>query len=56
MAMKALLVMSFDLEQEGDIITVLQHMDPPNIPFADGMARIVVDPEPVAYIIEYLDE
>ncbi len=53
--MKALFVISVDLPSPEATVTVMNHLDPPNIPYFDGQVRIVVGSD-VDDTIKFLDE
>jgi hypothetical protein len=52
--MKALIVVSVDLPNPDEAVTVLEHLDPPTIPYFDGEVRLVVGTD-VADTIKFLD-
>jgi hypothetical protein len=52
--MKALVVLTVDLPTPDDVVDVLEHIDPPNVPHFAGDARIVVGPY-VDVVLNYLD-
>lgn len=43
--MRALVVLSFDLDSPEDVAGILQAINPPLLPLFAGVARIVVEPE-----------
>jgi len=53
--MEVLIVVSVDVPNPDAVATVLQHMDPPGIPYFDGQVRVVVGTD-VADTIKFLDE
>jgi hypothetical protein len=53
--MKALVVISVDLPNPEESVVVLQHLDPPTIPYFDGEVRLVVGDD-VKDTIKFLDE
>lgn len=52
--MKALVVITLELPEPDDIVEVLDHIDPPNIPHFDRDVRIVVHHD-VDDVIKFLD-
>jgi hypothetical protein len=53
--MKALVVISVDLPNPESSVDVLEHLDPPTIPYFTGEVRLVVGPD-VDDTIKFLDE
>lgn len=53
--MKAIVVLTFELDSPDDIGEVLLAIDPPNLPKFAGKARVSVDPY-ASKVEEYLDE
>lgn len=53
--MRALIVVSVDLPDPEATAVVLEHMDPPSIPFFTGDVRVVVGTD-VDDTIKFLDE
>lgn len=53
--MKTLIVISLELPTPDDIVEVLEHLDPPNIPYFDRNVRIVVHHD-VDAVIKFLEE
>ena len=52
--MKCLIVVSVDLPGPNDVAKVLEHMDPPKVPYFAGAVRVVVGSD-VEDTIEFLD-
>ena len=52
--MKAIIVLSVDLPKPEDAVKIIKAIDPPNIPFFTGEARIAVGPD-AQHVINYLD-
>lgn len=53
--MKAILVLSMEVNTPDDVVTAITHMDPPNIPGFAGDLRIAVD-DVAARVEAWLDE
>lgn len=53
--MKTIVVISLDMSSPADIVTVLDHIDPPSIPFFSGDVRISVGDD-AKHVIDWLDE
>lgn len=53
--MKTIVVIVLNLPTPEDIITVLEHINPPQIPFFGNEVRIVIDPH-ATELLEWLEE
>lgn len=54
--MKVLVVVSIEIPHPDNIVDVLDHIDPPKIPFFDGQVRIVPEPVVIKTLLQFLDE
>jgi hypothetical protein len=53
---KTLVVILFDIPTPDDLVEVINHIDPPTIPYFDGHVRIVPDPIIVVAVTDFLDD
>lgn len=54
MGEKMLVVLSFVVDKPEDASTIIKAVDPPHLPFSDGLSRVVLDPH-ASELLEWLD-
>lgn len=53
--MRAIIVLELDIPAPEDLPIVLQHLDPPTVPYFAGTLRVAIDPVATT-VLTYLDE